>query len=129
MIIHAGNRGLLRHTKGILALAAPIEHQSNIDTCAFSPDGKTIVSGSADNTARLWDTATGKPLSPPLQHGDPVSFVAWSADSRTFLTSSADRTARLWTLPAGQPLGAPLRHPGLATGGRLLPRPQRGGFR
>ena len=37
---------------------------------AFSPDGKTVLTGSDDKTARLWDAATGKPIGPPLAHQD-----------------------------------------------------------
>ena len=32
---------------------------------AFSPDGKTVITGSDDKTARLWDAATGQPLGQP----------------------------------------------------------------
>ena len=36
-------------------------------SAAFSPDGKRIVTASADKTARLWDADTGKPIGEPLK--------------------------------------------------------------
>ena len=42
-------------------------------SAAFSPDGKRIVTASADKTARLWDAETGKPIGEPLKgHTDAV---------------------------------------------------------
>jgi WD40 repeat protein len=35
-------------------------HTNSIWALAFSPDGKTLASGSADQTVRLWETATGR---------------------------------------------------------------------
>ena len=55
---------------------------------ALSADGKTALTGSYDKTARLWETATGKPIGPPLQHQDEVVAVALSADGKTALTGS-----------------------------------------
>jgi hypothetical protein len=66
---------------------------------AFSPDGKTVLTGSWDKTARLWEAATGKALGPPLQHQDNVVAVAFSPDDKTVLTGSDDKTARLWAVP------------------------------
>jgi tetratricopeptide (TPR) repeat protein len=63
---------------------------------AFSPDGKTVLTGSRDKTARLWAAATGQPLGPPLPHQGYVSAVAFSPDGQTVLTGSYDSTARLW---------------------------------
>ena len=59
---------------------------------AYSPDGKTVLTGSDDNTARVWDAATGQPIGPPLTHQGPVGAVAYSPDGKTVLTGSGDRT-------------------------------------
>jgi WD40 repeat protein len=85
----------------------------NVAALAFSPDGHTILTGSYDYTARLWDARTGQPLGPPLQHQDKVSAVGFSPDGKTILTGSWDRTARLWDVKTGKPLGPPLLHRGL----------------
>ena len=77
---------------------------------ALSADGKTALTGSMDKTARLWETATGKPIGPPLQHQGVVVAVALSADGKTALTGSYDKTARLWETATGKPIGPPLQH-------------------
>jgi WD40 repeat protein len=65
---------------------------------ALSADCKSGLSGSRDNTARLWETATGKPIGPPLQHQVAVDAVALSADGKTALTGTY-KTAQLWHVP------------------------------
>ena len=79
---------------------------------AFSPDGKTVLTGSCDRTARLWDAATGKPLGRIMTHQDNVNRVAFSPDGKILLTGSRDRTARFWDAATGGPLGPPLTHQG-----------------
>ena len=64
---------------------------------AFSPDGKTLASGSAAHTVRLWDVATGRPKGSPLTgHTDSVISVAFSPDGKTLASGSFDNTIRLW---------------------------------
>jgi len=41
-------------------------HQREVDAVAFSPDGKSVLTGSWDNTARIWDAATGQPIGTPM---------------------------------------------------------------
>jgi tetratricopeptide (TPR) repeat protein len=88
-----------------------VEQGSLIIDVALSPDGKTILTGAWDRTARLWDVATGKPIGPPLLHWTAVGSVTFSPDGQTLLTGSFDKTARLWDAQTGRPIGQPLEHP------------------
>ena len=92
-------------------------HQDAVTSVAFSPDGRRIVSGSTDNTLRLWDANTGKAIGAPLQgHGGLVNSVAFSPDGRRIVSGSTDNTLRLWDANIGKALGAPLQgHEGPVT--------------
>ena len=79
---------------------------------AFSPDGKTVLTGSDDKTARLWDAATGKPIGPPLQHQRRVNAVAFSPDGKTVLTGSMTGRRGSGTRPRASPSGRRLQHQG-----------------
>jgi WD40 repeat protein len=83
-------------------------HKDPVSAVAFSPDGKTIATGSYDKTARLWNAADGSPIGAPMTHQDWVWRVAFSPDGKTIVTGSRDKTARLWRVP--QPIsGSPRR--------------------
>src|SRR5262249_37089352 len=92
-------------------------HDGRITGVAFSPDGRLLVSGDANQQVRLWDVATGKP-----RHTFPAAggTLAFSPDGRRFASAPgdeplrwnqpADETARVWDVATGKEL-LRLRHP------------------
>jgi WD40 repeat protein len=72
-------------------------HTGAVFSVAFSRDGTTVASGSADVTVRLWDVATHRQIGNPLTgHADGVLSVAFGPDGTTLASSSQDHTVRLW---------------------------------
>ena len=69
-------------------LNATFRHGDSVTAVALSPDGTRALTGSWDNTARLWRTDTGAPVGAPLRHDDIVTAVAFSPDGTRALTAT-----------------------------------------
>ena len=72
-----------------------VGHRDHIRAMCFCADGKALLTMSFDKTARIWDTATGKPLSPPLHHPDLVGPGALNSDGTLAVTICRGH-ARFW---------------------------------
>jgi WD40 repeat protein len=77
-------------------------HSATVTSVAYSPDSKTLLAGSDDKTATLWDAQTGTLLHTLRGQTDWIISVAFSPDGRTVLTGGADKTAILWDAQSGE---------------------------
>ena len=76
-------------------------HAAPVNSVAWSPDGKTLASGSADKTVKLWEGSSGKLLATLLDAG-PVFSVAWSPDGKMVASGSWHKTVKLWEASSGK---------------------------
>ena len=109
------------------SLLPPLEHGSAVVWAEFSPDGRRIATVSQETdrdrspvaagtnragtaagdrprsgVARLWDAATGAPLTPWLKHPSLIFTARFSPDGRILLTASWKESIRLWNVETGQ---------------------------
>ncbi len=79
-------------------------HTAAVRSVVFSPDGKFALSGSDDNTLRLWDVESALSLRTFEGHASYVWSVSWSPDGRRILSASNDHTVLLWDVASGRML-------------------------
>ncbi len=100
---------------------------------AFAPNGKTLLVGGRDGTARLWQVDDGRELAPLDGHHDELLAVAVSPSGLAAATAGEDRTAKLWDLSRGRAWATLTGHHEAITGvafsrdGKLLATASRDG--
>lgn len=77
------------------------EKWGDVDSVAFSPDGRGLASGGGGR-ACLWDVRTGELQETLAGHLGSVSTVAFSPDGFMLASGSSDRTIRLWDVLTGE---------------------------
>jgi uncharacterized protein with WD repeat len=77
-------------------------HTHAVTSVVFSPDGKTLASGSCDDTIKLWDVATAKNTATLHGHTDGVNSVAFSPGGKALVSASNDNTVKLWDVATGK---------------------------
>ncbi len=73
---------------------------------SYSPDGKMILTRSADGTVMLCDAASGELICSQ----DNTAAAVFGPDGKTVLTGNKDNTARLWDTANWRPVAKPMRH-------------------
>ena len=79
-----------------------VGHTGSVSGVAFSPDGKRIVSGSGDQTLKIWDAEKGQEIFTLKGHTDLVNRVAFSPDGKRIVSGSWDNTLKIWDAEKGQ---------------------------
>lgn len=77
-------------------------HSKNITHLDVSSDSKFILSSAADNTAKLWDSRTGKLMRTLDGHSHFVSSACFASKGNKAYTASWDKTIKLWDLYSGK---------------------------
>ena len=87
-------------------------HSEWVRAVAVSADGRRAVSGSYDQTVKVWDLDSGAELHSLTGHSGWVDSVAVSADGRRAVSGSSDATVKVWDLDSGAELHSLAGHGG-----------------
>jgi WD40 repeat protein len=104
-----------------LLLPSRFSHKDRVTSVAWSPDGSRILSGSADQTLRLWNVSSGRLERTFVGHSATVTSVAWAPDGCCVLSGSADSTLRLWNVSSGACVRTFRGHKGMVTSVAISP--------
>ncbi|EMD36495.1 hypothetical protein CERSUDRAFT_115528 [Gelatoporia subvermispora B] len=78
-------------------------HTGTVFAVAFSPNGTRVVSGSGDDTVRIWDARSGDLIMQPLEgHRGEVISVVFSPNGTRIVSGSLDNTVRIWNAITGE---------------------------
>jgi uncharacterized protein YjbI with pentapeptide repeats len=82
-------------------LSITLGHSSEVNVCAWSPDGQRLLSGSSDSSLKVWDAASGACLLTLSGHEKWVRACAWSPDGQRLLSGSSDSSLKVWEATSG----------------------------
>ena len=77
-------------------------HTNSVWWVTFSPDGKSLLSASFDQTLKLWSVSTGECLQTFEGHDGAVTVAQFSPDGQFVVSGSLDRTLKVWDLLTGK---------------------------
>jgi WD40 repeat protein/serine/threonine protein kinase len=93
----------LSHRTGKMRVKAILKgHKDSISALSLSHHDMIAITGSWDNTAKIWDLNNGEWTVNLEGHSKGINSVALSDDDKLVLTGSLDQTARLWDAESGK---------------------------
>ena len=78
------------------------DHDGEVLSISFSPDGKTLASGGLDYSIRLWNVETGKKISTIQRDGGTIKSLSFSPNGKTLAFGGNDETIKLWDVKIGK---------------------------
>jgi len=93
-----------------------IAHEGSVISLAIDRQGEYLVSGSADQTIKIWDLNQNELLHTLKDHGGRINDIAIDSEQKIVVSGSGDGTTRIWSLETGEPLNSPFPSPN----GRVL---------
>jgi formylglycine-generating enzyme required for sulfatase activity/WD40 repeat protein/serine/threonine protein kinase len=87
-------------------------HRARIASAIYRPDGRRLLTASADGSAVLWDPETGVPARVLVGAGGALHFASFRPDGLQVITAGADGSARIWDAATGEAKGRLEAHPG-----------------
>ncbi len=76
-------------------------HTKQVNSVAFSSDGKFLVSGSSDQTVRVWDPSSGQLLNTIEAGEKDILSVCYSPDGKYIASGGADNLVKVWSAQSG----------------------------
>ncbi len=83
-------------------LVIQMGHSGSVNSVDFSPDGRYVITGSSDKTAKLWDVNTGLEVRTFKGHNNAINSIVFCPDGEHIITGSDDNTAKLWEVIDGR---------------------------
>jgi WD40 repeat protein/uncharacterized caspase-like protein len=87
-----------------IAQSSPLQEIGKTNCLAFSPDGKSMLTGYSDNIIRRWSLEGHKLLQVYNGHSGAILELKYAPDGRHFISGSDDNTARIWDAETGKEL-------------------------
>lgn len=109
--VHDGRLELRRAPEFSVTVTEQVSHKA-LWVAGWSPSGRLVAVGGRDNTAHVYEAASGGKVADLAGHIDDVHGLTWAGDEDTLVTASYDGTLRVWDIPSARVVGTVRAHDG-----------------